>query len=54
MDGMLFAGRVWNRNETKCESDDEALGMNKIHVVCRLPETMLGFKEELCSMGTVI
>jgi hypothetical protein len=34
--------------------DDESLGMNKIQVVCRLPETVLGFKEELCSLETVI
>ena len=33
--------------------DDESLGMNKIHVFC-LPETMLGFKQELCSLETVI
>jgi hypothetical protein len=34
--------------------DDESLGMNKIHVVFLLHETILGFKEELCSLETSI
>jgi hypothetical protein len=34
--------------------DDEALGMNKIQVICRLRGTKLGFKEELCSLERVI